>query len=115
MAEKCARCLSDSHCGLCYCCARVTLVPVPPPPARELQVLRETVSVLTNREMAKLLPCELTDREIQIVREVVLGHSNREIAAKLGIAEDVVQHQLYVDIMGKLGVSNRVALIHKLI
>jgi DNA-binding NarL/FixJ family response regulator len=51
----------------------------------------------------------LTDRQLEIINEVVSGLTNREIAVKLKISEDTVKHHL-TQIFNKTGVSTRLEL-----
>ena len=85
--------------------------PAPPLQDRELQVLREVVSGLTDRDIAaKLARYGLTERELQVLREIVLGQTNRGTGAKLKISEDEVMTHL-CSIYDKTAACGRVELL----
>ena len=55
----------------------------------------------------------LTPRELELAGLVVSGLRNRDVAARLGISEGTTKLHLY-NVYKKLGVANRVELVHRL-
>ena len=53
----------------------------------------------------------VSKREQEVVRLVVEGLSNREIAQRLNLSEHTIKNYVF-RIFAKLGVSNRVELVH---
>ena len=73
-----------------------------------LEAFAQTESVpFANSEAAKLV----SKRERDVIRLVVDGLSNREIAQQLKLSEHTVKNYVF-RIFDKLGVSNRVELVH---
>jgi DNA-binding NarL/FixJ family response regulator len=54
---------------------------------------------------------DLTAQEKRVAALVAQGYTNREVAAKLGMAEDAVQHDL-CNVYDKVGVSTRLELAY---
>ena len=63
------------------------------------------VDPATNRD-----PDRLTDRELDVLRQVVAGLRNKEIAAQLGISENTVKFHLR-NILDKLHAQNRAEVV----
>lgn len=74
-------------------------------PELAARMLRSPGRVRRDDPSARL--AALTKREEDILRLVARGLSNREVATELGLQEKTVKHYM-TDILGKLGVRNRV-------
>lgn len=55
----------------------------------------------------------LTRRERELVAELLEGRTNKEVAQRQGVSEQTVRNQLRI-VYAKLGVSNRLELVVKL-
>ena len=66
----------------------------------------EVISRLSNRQEKNEDTFDLTTRELEVLQEVASGLSNKEIGEKLFISEKTVKNHL-TNIYQKLGVSDR--------
>lgn len=56
---------------------------------------------------------QITDREVNVIQHIITGSTNKEIAEDLGIVERTIKAHL-TNIYNKLGVDNRMQLLHLL-
>jgi DNA-binding NarL/FixJ family response regulator len=85
--------------------------PCSPRVARALLLRVRSVAQSTEREPSADVP-RLTARELEIVALIAQGLSNKEIATRLTIERATVKNHVH-NILGKLGVRDRAAAVHR--
>jgi len=81
--------------------------------SRQLDMMLQRAIIGERFEIKLYLPTMLTQREMQVARLVAIGQTNADVARELTISVHTVESHLK-HIYGKLNVSNRSGLAHKL-
>ena len=74
-------------------------------PAEDIGLLNELIAICAEPTLPKA-PSLLSERELEVLRELATGLTNKEIAAKLCVSTATVKTHI-INIFGKLGVSSR--------